>query len=84
MDLLLDVPVQVMVEVGRARMRLREILELAPGSVVSLDKRDGEPVDLRVNGTLVARGEVVLVEDSYGIRITEILEAARALPPAGA
>lgn len=79
LQLLMDVPMQVMVEVGRARLPLSEIMALGSGSIVALDKRDGDPVDLRVNGKLVARGEVVLIEDSYGIRVTEILDVVRQL-----
>lgn len=76
LDLLLDVEIPVAVEVGRARMSLDEILRLVPGSVIALDKKSEEPVDLRVNGKLVARGEVVLVDDSYGLRITQVVDAA--------
>lgn len=74
LGLLLDVEVPVSVEVGGARLRLREILELRSGSLVRLDKRADEPVDLRINGTLVARGEVVLIDDCYGLRITQIVD----------
>lgn len=74
MDLLLDVEVPISVEVGAARMSLQEILSLSMGSVVRLDKRADEPVDLRVNGKLVARGEVVMVDDCYGLRITKIVD----------
>jgi flagellar motor switch protein FliN/FliY len=74
LDLLLDVNIPVSVEVGRTQMSLDEILDLVPGSVVTLDKKAEEPVDLRVNGKLVARGEVVLVDDVYGVRITQILD----------
>lgn len=73
LDLLLDVEMPVSVEVGRTRMTLKEILHLVPGSVLSLDKRAEDPVDMRVNGKLVARGEVVLVDDDYGIRVTQIV-----------
>ncbi|MGE3171501.1 MAG: flagellar motor switch protein FliN [Planctomycetota bacterium] len=76
LDLLLDVEIPIAVEVGRAQMSLDEVLRLVPGSVVALDKKAEEPVDLRVNGKLVARGEVVLVDDSYGLRITQIVDAA--------
>lgn len=72
LDLLLDINIPVSVEVGRTQMSLDDILDLVPGSVVTLDKKAEEPVDLRVNGKLVARGEVVLVDDVYGIRITQI------------
>jgi len=76
LDLLLDVEIPISVEVGRAQMSLEEVLKLVPGSVIALDKKAEEPVDLRVNGKLVARGEVVLVDDAYGLRITQIVDAA--------
>ncbi|MBK8097377.1 MAG: flagellar motor switch protein FliN [Planctomycetes bacterium] len=76
LDLLLDVEIPIAVEVGRTQMSLEDILQLVPGSVVALDKKAEEPVDLRVNGKLVARGEVVLVDDTYGLRITQIVDAA--------
>lgn len=76
LDLLLDVEIPISVEVGRAQMSLDDVLRLVPGSVVSLDKKAEDPVDLRVNGKLVARGEVVLVDDSYGLRITQVVDAA--------
>ncbi len=75
LDLLLDVDIPVSVEVGRTQMSLEKVLELVPGSVIALDKKAEEPVDLRVNGKLVARGEVVLVDDCYGLRITQIIDA---------
>lgn len=74
LNLLLDVGVPISAEVGRSQMTLKEILKLGPGSVVPLDKRADEPLDLRVNGKLVARGEVVLVDDVYGLRVTQILD----------
>ena len=74
LDLLLDVGIPISAEVGRTQMTLEDILSLTPGSVVPLDKRAEEPVDLRVNGKLVARGEVVLVDDVYGLRITQIVD----------
>ena len=76
LDLLLDVEIPISVEVGRAQMSLEEVLKLVPGSVIALDKKAEEPVDLRVNGKLVARGEVVLVDDVYGLRVTQIVDAA--------
>ncbi len=74
LKLLLDVGIPISAEVGRTEMTLDEILSLGPGSIVPLDKRAEEPVDLRVNGKLVARGEVVLVDDVYGLRVTQILD----------
>ena len=76
LDLLLDVEIPISVEVGRAQMSLEDVLRLVPGSVIALDKKAEEPVDLRVNGKLVARGEVVLVDDVYGLRVTQIVDAA--------
>jgi len=76
LDLLMDITIPIAVEVGRAEMLLSDIVNLVPGSIVALDKKSEEPVDLRVNGKLVARGEVVLVDDSYGLRVTQILDAA--------
>jgi len=76
LDLLLDIDIPITVEVGRAQMTLDEVLRLVPGSVIALDKKAEEPVDLRVNGKLVARGEIVLVDDFYGLRITQIVDRA--------
>jgi flagellar motor switch protein FliN/FliY len=76
LDLLLDVEIPISVEVGRAQMSLEDVLKLVPGSVIALDKKAEEPVDLRVNGKLVARGEVVLVDDVSGLRVTQIVDAA--------
>lgn len=76
LDLLLDVDIPISVEVGRTQMSLEDVVNLVPGSVVALDKKAEEPVDLRVNGKLVARGEVVLVDDTYGLRITQIVNTA--------
>ncbi len=73
LDLLLDVPVNVSAEVGRTNLPLEKVLDLGPGSVIELDKKSEEPVDVCVNGHLVARGEVVVVDDCYGIRITQIV-----------
>lgn len=76
LDLLLDVPMQVSVELGRARRQIREVLSLAPGAVLELDKLAAEPVDVLVNGKLVARGEVVVIGENFGVRITDILSPA--------
>ena len=76
LDLLLDVSIPVSVEVGGAQLPVGDILKLVPGSVVALDKKAEEPVDLRVNGKLIARGEVVMVDDTYGLRITQIVDPA--------
>jgi flagellar motor switch protein FliN/FliY len=72
-DLLMDVTLKVSVELGRATVTVREALNLAPGSVLELDKLAGDPVDILVNDHLIARGEVVVVDDQFGVRITEIV-----------
>ncbi len=72
-DLLLDVSLKVTVELGRTRMKLAQILELQQGSVVELDRPAGDPVDIFVNDRLVAYGEVVVVDDKFGVRITEMV-----------
>lgn len=71
--LIMDVPLQVTVELGRTRKLIREILELSPGSVVELDKLAGEPVDILVNGKLIAKGEVVVIDENFGVRVTDIV-----------
>ncbi len=73
LGVLLDIDMKVNVELGRTRMKVREILDLAPGTVVELGKSPSEPVDLMVNGVLTARGEVVVVDDHFAIRITKLL-----------
>lgn len=72
-NLIMDVPLQVTVELGRTKKLIREILELAPGSVVELDKLAGEAVDILVNGKLIAKGEVVVIDENFGVRITDIV-----------
>jgi flagellar motor switch protein FliN len=72
-DLLLDVSMRVTVELGRTRMLLSQILELQHGSVVELDRLAGDPVDIFVNDCMIARGEVVIVDDKFGVRITEMV-----------
>ncbi len=71
-----DVPVEVAVEIGRTRMTIRQALALGPGAFVTLDRLAGEPVDLLVNGQAIARGEVVVIDEDFGLRITEIIGAA--------
>ena len=73
-----DVPVELAVEIGRTRMTVGATLELRPGSIVVLDRVAGEPVDLLVNGTPIARGEVVVIDEEFGIRISEIVAGAEA------
>ena len=73
LEMLLDVPLDISVELGRSRMSIQELLNLGPGAVVELDKVAGEPLDILVNQRLVARGEAVVVNDKFGIRITDIV-----------
>jgi len=72
-DAILDVPVTVAMEIGRARINIRNLLQLNQGSVVELDRLAGEPMDVLVNGTLIAQGEVVVVNEKFGIRLTDII-----------
>ncbi|WP_145501851.1 flagellar motor switch protein FliN [Yersinia similis] len=72
-DLILDIPVKLSVELGRTKMTIKELLRLSQGSVVSLDGLAGEPLDILINGYLIAQGEVVVVADKYGVRITDII-----------
>ncbi len=72
-DLVLDIPVQLTVELGRTRIPIKHILQLAQGSVIELDALAGEPMDVLVNGFLIAQGEVVVVNDRFGIRLTDIV-----------
>lgn len=76
LDLLLDVPLNVDVELGRARMTIQDLLALGPGSVIELDKVAGEALDILVNDRLVARGEAVVVNDKFGVRLTDIITPA--------
>ena len=73
MNLILDIPVKMTVELGRTKMTITELLRLSQGSVVSLDGLAGEPLDILINGYLIAQGEVVVVSDKFGIRITDII-----------
>jgi len=75
-DMILDIPVQLTVELGRTKISIRNLLQLAHGSVVELDGLAGEPMDVLVNGTLIAQGEVVVVNDKFGIRLTDIITPA--------
>ena len=72
-NLILDIPVQLTVELGRTRITIKNLLQLAQGSVVELDGLAGEPMDVMVNGFLIAQGEVVIVNDKFGIRLTDIV-----------
>lgn len=73
LDMLLDIPLDVTVELGRTKRSIKEILELAPGSIVELDKLAGEPVDILVNHRLIAKGEVVVIDENFGVRVTDIV-----------
>ena len=73
LELLLDVPLDLSVELGRTRMSIQDLLNLSPGSVVELDKIAGEPLDILINDRLIARGEAVVVNDKFGVRITDIV-----------
>jgi flagellar motor switch protein FliN len=79
LDLILDIPVQLTVELGRTKIAIRNLLQLAQGSVVELDGLAGEPMDVLVNGCLIAQGEVVVVNDKFGIRLTDIISPAERL-----
>ena len=76
LDVILDVPVQLSLEVGRTRMPIRNLLQLTPGAVVELERAAGEPLDVYVNGTLIAHGEVVVVNDRFGVRLTDVVSPA--------
>ncbi len=73
LELLMDIPLEISVELGRVKMLVKDVVDLGTGSIVEIEKAAGEPVDVMVNGRLVARGEVVVIEDNFGVRITEIL-----------
>ena len=75
LERLYDVPVELTVEIGRTRMTIGETLGLGPGSIVSLERLAGEPVDLLVNGKRIAYGEVVVIDEEFGLRITELVES---------
>jgi flagellar motor switch protein FliN len=75
-DVILDVPVTLSMEVGRTRIPIRNLLQLNQGSVVELDRAAGEPLDVFVNGTLIAHGEVVVVNEKFGIRLTDVISPA--------
>ena len=83
LDLIVDIPVRVTVELGRTRKTIGEVLALGPGSVVELNKMAGEPVDVLVNGKLIARGEVVVIDESFGIRVTEVVSKAERIRSMG-
>jgi flagellar motor switch protein FliN/FliY len=75
LDSILDIPVMLSVEIGKTRLSIRHLLQLNQGSVVELDRLAGEPLDVMINGTLVAHGEVVVVNEKFGIRLTDVVSA---------
>lgn len=76
LDVILDIPVTIAMEIGRTRLSIRNLLQLNQGSVVELDRLAGEPMDVLVNGTLIAHGEVVVVNEKFGIRLTDVISPA--------
>jgi flagellar motor switch protein FliN len=84
LERLFDVPVELAVEIGRTHMTIRETLALGPGSIVTLNRLAGEPVDLLVNGKPIARGEVVVLDEEFGLRVTEVLVGDSSAAPAAA
>lgn len=76
LDLLLDIPVMIAMEIGRTKINIRNLLQLTQGSVIELDRMAGEPMDVMVNGTLIAHGEVVVVNEKFGIRLTDVISPA--------
>jgi len=75
LDFILDLPLEVSVEIGRTKMLIKDLLKLTQGSIIELERIAGEPVDIYVNGKLMAKGEVVVVKDRFGVRVTEIISA---------
>ena len=73
LDVILDVPVTISMEIGRTQINIRNLLQLNQGSIVELDRFAGEPLDVLVNGTLIAHGEVVVINDKFGIRLTDVI-----------
>ena len=84
LEMVRDVPLQVTVELGRVDLPLKHVVQLTDGSVIALDKLAGEPVDLLVNGTPIARGEVVVIDEQFGLRLTQVLTAGAGTEAAGA
>lgn len=82
-DLLLDIPLEVSVEVGRSRILVRDLLQLQEGSLVELDKLAGEPLDLYINSRLIARGEAVVVNEKFGLRLTDVVSPAERIENLG-
>ena len=82
-DLLLDIPLEISVEVGRSRILVRDLLQLQEGSLVELDKLAGEPLDLYVNSRLIARGEAVVVNEKFGLRLTDVVSPSERIENLG-
>jgi flagellar motor switch protein FliN/FliY len=82
-DLLLDIPLEVTVEIGRTRLAIRELLQLGPGSVVELSKLAGETLDVLINGRPIARGEAVMVNDKFGVRLTDVISPSERIAGLG-
>ena len=82
-DLLLDIPLEVAVEVGRSRILVRDLLQLQEGSLIELDKLAGEPLDLYVNSRLIARGEAVVVNEKFGLRLTDVVSPSERIENLG-
>lgn len=78
-DVIMDVPVHISMEIGRTEINIRNLLQLNQGSIVELDRLAGEPLDVLVNGTLIARGEVVVINEKFGIRLTDVISPAERL-----
>ena len=83
LELVMDIPIQLTVELGRTKLTIKNLLQLAHGSVVELDAMAGEPLDVLVNGTLIAQGEVVVVNEKFGIRLTDIITPAERMRKLG-
>ncbi len=83
LDVILDVPVTVSMEIGRTQVNIRNLLQLNQGSVIELDRFAGEPMDVLVNGTLIAHGEVVVVNDKFGIRLTDVISPSERVKKLG-
>lgn len=82
-DLLLDIPLQVSVEVGRSKILVRDLLQMQEGTLIELDKLAGDPLDLYVNGRLIARGEAVVVNDKFGLRLTDVVSPSERIEKLG-
>ncbi|VAW87508.1 Flagellar motor switch protein FliN [hydrothermal vent metagenome] len=83
LEVILDIPVTISMEVGKTKISIRNLLQLNQGSIVELDRLAGEPLDVMVNGTLVAHGEVVVVNEKYGIRLTDVVSASERVKKLG-